>query len=250
LIKRTDTEEVMNAEKHAPRLLGAMFLVVIVTSAVGGALRSAAVGTGDISATLVHIANQPELARMSMLAHMLNSLGVVALAALLYIVLRTQHRIIALIALGWWLLEAGFGALGEIGTLALIRLSLEFVSAGAPAQSSYQMLGAFLYEGFVEQSMALHMFFYCAGGILWYSLFYHSRYVPRLLALYGVIVATVGLAGIVLELLGNEVPILVYLPILPFELIIGFWLLLRGIAEPESPPTQSPQADPGYGGVA
>ena len=35
--------------------------------------------------------------------------------------------------------------------------------------------------------------------------------------------------GIVFEFFGYDVPIYVYLPILPFELTIGTWLLLRGI---------------------
>ena len=31
------------------------------------------------------------------------------------------------------------------------------------------------------------------------------------------------------EILGATVPIVVYLPILPFELAIGGWLLIRGV---------------------
>ena len=39
------------------------------------------------------------------------------------------------------------------------------------------------------------------------------------------------LVGIVFELLGYDVSIFVYLPILPFELTIGVWLMLKGIQE-------------------
>jgi hypothetical protein len=42
---------------------------------------------------------------------------------------------------------------------------------------------------------------------------------------------TVGFIGIVLQLLGYEVSIFVFLPILPFEVTIGGWLMLRGIKE-------------------
>jgi len=38
-----------------------------------------------------------------------------------------------------------------------------------------------------------------------------------------------GLAAVVFLLAGYAVPIIVSLPILPFELAIGAWLLLRGI---------------------
>jgi hypothetical protein len=52
------------------------------------------------------------------------------LAGLLYSVLHTQHKLIALVALGCWLAEAISLAFGQIGTLALLPVSLDFVQAG------------------------------------------------------------------------------------------------------------------------
>jgi hypothetical protein len=51
------------------------------------------------------------------------------------------------------------------------------------------------------------------------------------ISLFGLLAASVGLVGIVLELLGYTLPIVVYLPIGLFELIVGFWLMLKGIKE-------------------
>lgn len=84
------------------------------------------------------------------------------------------------------------------------------------------------------------MWFYCVGGILWYALFFQSKSVPRAIALFGVAAVSVGLAGIVFELFGYAVPISIYLPILPFELTIGLWLLLRGIPGRSGRPIQAP----------
>ncbi len=50
-----------------------------------------------------------------------------------------------------------------------------------------------------------------------------------LISLFGVLAVSLGLVGFVLELFGYVVPIWVFLPILPFELAIGVWLILRGI---------------------
>lgn len=61
------------------------------------------------------------------------SAGIIVLTVLLYIVLNKQNKIIALVALGWWLAEAITLAVSTIGTFALIPLSLKFVKAGAPA---------------------------------------------------------------------------------------------------------------------
>jgi hypothetical protein len=189
----------MSSNRNASRLLGAAFLFVVLTSLSGGLLLPRAVGSGGMSDILVNISQNPTLMRVSILVDLTTSLGVVVLAALLFVVLSSQNRIMALVALGWWLLEAASLALSKTGAAALIPLSQAFVDAGAPDPSPYLALGEFLYHGLVAmQGQTMHMLFYCAGGILWYFLFYKSRYIP---------------------------------PILPFELIVGTWLLLRGIKD-------------------
>jgi len=222
----------MSSRKSTPRLLGAAFLIVIVTSLIGGLLLSSATGSGSISDILVSISNNATLLRISILGDMATSVGVVALAVLLYAVLNNQNRIMALVALGLWLIEAIALAISTIGASALIPLSQGFVKAGSPLSSYYQTLGEFLYSDVVVQlGQTIHMFFYCSGGILWYYLFYKSKYVPRVISLYGLMAVIVSLAGTVYVFLGNEISILASLPIFPFELAIGAWLLLRGTRE-------------------
>ena len=221
----------MNLDKNAPRFLGAAFLIVIVTSAISGTFHDSVVGSSSISEILSNIPNNLTMMHISILGGMLNSTGIIILAVLLYIVLKKQNKIIALVALSLWLAEAIFYAIMQIGSLALIPLSMDFVQAGAPLNSFYQTLGEFLYTGVYRQGLTIHMWFYCIGGLLWYSLFYRSKYIPRVISLFGVIAVVLGLAGIVVEFLGSVVPIFVYVPIGLFEFIIGFWLLLRGIKD-------------------
>ena len=123
----------MNTQKNAPRLLGAAFLLVAVVSLGSGLLLSSVVGSGSISDILVHVSHQGTLMRLSSLGELATSAGIVALAGLLYSVLHTQHKLIALVALGCWLAEAISLAFSQIGTLALLPVSLDFVQAGAPA---------------------------------------------------------------------------------------------------------------------
>jgi hypothetical protein len=170
--------------------------------------------------------------RIFILGDLVISLGIIVLAALLYAVLNKQNKIIALVALGCWLTEAIALAISKIGASALIPLSLEFAKAGAPQYSYYQTLAGFLYNGIVIQlGQTIELLFYCFGAMLWYSLFYRSRYIPRPIALFGLIAVSVALVGLVIEFLGHDVSILVFLPILPFELTIGTWLVLRGIRD-------------------
>jgi len=221
----------MNREKNAPRLLGAAFLFVAVVSLSSGLLLSSVVGSGSISGMLVNISHQQTLMRLSSLGELVTSSGIVVLAALLYLVLRKQNKMIALVALGCWLAEAIFLAISQLGALALLPVSLDFVQAGAPVHSSYQTLGAFLYAGVNNQGIMIHMWFYCIGGMLWYALFYTSKSIPRVISLWGLLAVSVAFVGIVLQVLGYDVSIFVFLPILPFEVTIGVWLMLRGIKE-------------------
>lgn len=213
---------------RAPRFLGAMFLVVVVTSLIQGLPGTSISGSASATDILRYASENEPVLWISIVAGIATSAGIIVLATLLYIVLRPQNEILALVALGWWLAEAVFDAISLIGAAALIPLSRDFVAAGSPADSQYQTLAGFLYVGVDQLSYTFHMAFYCVGGIIWYSLFVRSASIPRAIPLFGVAAVTVALVGIVLELFGNDVPVLVYLPILPFELAIGGWLLLRG----------------------
>jgi len=147
----------MNAEKNAPRLLGAAFLIVAIASLISGLLFMSVIGSGSISDSLVNVSHQLTLMRLSSLGQLVTSSAIVALAGLLYIVLHKQNKIIALVALGWWLAEAIFLALSQLGVLALLPLSLDFVQGGALQHSFYQSLGAFLYSGVYNQGYTIHM---------------------------------------------------------------------------------------------
>ena len=135
----------MDLGERAPRFLGAAFLAVVVTSLAGGLLFESVVGSGDMSDILVNISANAGLMRLSILVDLMTSLGVILLASLLYVVLREESRILALVALGWWLGEALSLAFSKTAAAALIPLSRYFVQAGAPDASFHQALGTFLH---------------------------------------------------------------------------------------------------------
>jgi hypothetical protein len=219
----------MKVDSLAPRLLGAAYLVVIVTSLVSGLVPSSALGAGSLAETLRNAADNDTAIRVGVLFAMVNSAGIVVLATLLYVVLRGYGRAVAVAGLGMWLGEAFFYALGDFGLLALVPLGQDFVKAGSPDPSAYLTQADFLYNGLYGLSGTLLMFFYCAGGLLFYSLFFTSRTIPRLLSGYGLAAVTLATAVVVLELLGAGNLMALLVPILPFELVAGLWLLIKGI---------------------
>jgi hypothetical protein len=223
----------MFTDKYLPRLTGAAFLFVIIASLSSGLLFPTGGGSGSsISEIMLDVSKNVTMAQGSVLLGIINCTGVIVLAMLLFSVLSNHNRVMARFALGLWLAEAIVLTLSSAGAFALVALSQGYVQAGAPQGSFYQTLGEFLYNGLYKfGSGTLHMWFYCLGGIIWYGLFYESHYIPRIISLYGILAVLVGLVGIVFQFFGYTVPIFVYLPLLPFELTIGLWLLIKGIGE-------------------
>ena len=215
----------MEATGRVPRLLGATFLVVVVTSLVGGVLLSSAIGSNG-SEVLVGASKNTDLLRAAAILDLVTAIGIVVLAGLLFAVLAVLDRTLALIAFGLWLIEATLMVVSRLGALSLVPLAQ---ASGTADPTSSQVLGETIYEGIVRNAYSIHMLFYCAGGLLWYGLFYRSGYLPRAIPLFGVAAVILALGGTVLQLLGASVPIVVFMPLFPFELLIGGWLLLRGI---------------------
>ena len=225
----------MNSDKFTPRLLGMMFVIVAVASLLGGLLLSSLsythIGPPDnISETMIKISDNPTTMQMSIVVELITAIGIVLLAVLLYTTLKKQNKIIALWAFGLWIGEAIILAVREISASSLLKVSQEFVKAGAPDSSNFQAFGSLFYES-AQIGYGVLMVFYCLGGMLFYYLFLKSKYVPIVISLWGITAASLGFIGTLIGFFDYEVPMYVFLPILPFELAIGVWLMVKGIRD-------------------
>jgi hypothetical protein len=68
-------------------------------------------------------------------------------------------------------------------------------------------------------------------GILFYYLLYKSGGVPRALSLWDLITVLPLLIGTVSQMFSRELPFILYLPYVPFEFVIGVWILVKGIKD-------------------
>jgi len=225
----------MLSDKNAPRLLGFAFFFVAVLSLVSGlpldSYGIALIGESEnISFTMVDVASNQSTVRLSIIGYLIESCSIVLLAVLLYHVLRPHNQILATWGLGLWLAEAVFVAVRQISVYGLLRISIEFVESGLTTSLNLLTFGTLFYQLF-QFIYASQMIFYTVGGLIFYYLFFASRTVPRWLSLWGLIAASLGLVGELLVLLGNNVLMFAFLPILPFELAIGIWLMAKGTKE-------------------
>jgi hypothetical protein len=222
----------MNIDKNTPRFTGAAFLLQAVASAIAGlVLLRPLIVPGDITASMTNMANSAIQVRAGIVVEMITAIGLVILSALLFIILKQQNMKIALVALGLRLVEVALLAVSRVETFALLRTSQASVLEGHPAY--LQTLGNLAFES-QEIAYSLSMVFFTLGGTLFYYLLFKSDYVPKALAIFGLIAAPLAFVGELFGLFGISVPIIVFIPNLPFELAIGIWLLVKGIKDTET----------------
>lgn len=222
----------MSTVNRTSRILGVAFLLQFVTSFSSGVfLQPAWLVPGDISATMIKIANSAWLMRANILLDMLTALGIIFLGAMLFVYLRKENEKVALVALGFYVLEAALLAASRGDAFSLLRISQEYATAGQPAileTMGNLALGSMDFVGFT-----LHMLAFCLGGILFYYLLYRSGIVPRALSLWGLVTIVPLLIATLLGIFDYQVPSIVAVPYVPFEFVIGVWIVIKGVKDGE-----------------
>jgi hypothetical protein len=215
----------MNSSKNTPHFLGIAFLIVLITSALGSIFLNAAIGTGGTSEVMDNILNNMTMFRISIMTELFTSIGIIVLAVLLYSVLQEQNKIISLIALMFWVAEGITLAISKLGAFSLIQLSKHYESSKSDYLNTFYEV---MFNGFDRTGYGLHFLFYCLGGVLWFYLFYKSGFIPKMIALWGVIAESGSLVGSVIVLCGINVNMLYFAHIALLELAIGLWLAIKG----------------------
>jgi hypothetical protein len=224
----------MHTDRKTARLLGAAQLLVAVASAASGsALLGARIWSGSVADNLASIPDNLAVMRINLVGEQVTSMAILLLGAVFYYVFYRQYKVIALVALGLYWAEAITLSVSRMPAFSLLSLSQEFVKAGAPDAAYFETLGGVFYSS-AQFGYTLHMVFFCVGALLWYYLFYRTRVIPRVLSVWGLV--AIGLLSINILLLlydpaiGNVWVLLA--PYVPFELVLGVWLIVKGFSAP------------------
>ena len=219
----------VSTEHRLPRYVGAAFLVQFVTSLTAGLL-SASVLTDGMPGVLTRIAEDPARIRVVVVLELVTSLAIFMLAALLYLMLRDTGPAVALAGLVLWCAEALLLALSMLGVWALLDRGVATSGVGAGSISSADTaVGTFAF-GLYEHTGDLDMIFFAVGALLWYSLLLRSGVVPRWLAVWGLASVSLVLVATLMLVWDRSLQpsVVLYAAYVPFELVVGLWLLIRG----------------------
>ena len=212
------------------RIAGFTFLFYIAVAFPSMVLLDRATRGEGIAARLASIAQHATDVRVAVVLVLLGCFAALVLAVTLYAITREQDPDIAMLAMTCRVAEGVISGISIPETLGLLWLA---TSAGpnAPDTGGAHALGAYLLRG----DMALTATFFAVGSALFSYLLLRGRMIPTPLAWLGVLASVLLVVALPLQLAGflrGPITTLMYLPMLAFELALGPWLLVKGVAEP------------------
>jgi len=185
---------------------------------------------GNNAATVNNIINNELRFRISVVSEIIMYAIVVLLSHALYVILKGAGRNLALLALLWRVGEAIIGA-GVTVLTGLIPLLLLNGKAGFGQEQMEALVGLFLQLR--SGGLDFVLIFIGMGGTVFCYLFWAAKYIPRILAGWGMITYLSMLILAVVSILWPDLPesakMYFYAPGGLFEIIIGLWLLVKGV---------------------
>lgn len=221
------------SQQKAARVAGLAYLLIIITSVLSMIfLDSKLTVKGNTAATVNNIMANEVLFRIMTAYDLIMFTSVVILSLALYVTLKPVSRNLALLALLWRLGEVIIGGVAVLSSLiVLVLLNGADYSAVFETGQLHALVGLFLHVRFAAFSIVF--VFLSLGSIVFFYLFFKSKYVPRILAALGIFSFSLMLMWPFVNIFSPNYAAMIqgasFAPAIIFELIIGFWLLSKGV---------------------
>ena len=215
------------------RIAGFLYIFIIMIGVLNGIfIDSSLIVPGNDTATAANIMANDLLFRVGIASTLILYACVVVLSWALYVILRTVKKDLALLAL---LLRSAEAVLGGATVLVsftiLALLNGEDYSGVFGTEQLHTLVRSFL--DVRTAGLDIVLVFVGLGGAVFCYLFFKSKFVPRLLAAWGIFtylsMVVLGLVSILFPDHPMMFETVLYSLGGLFELIFGFWLLVKGV---------------------
>lgn len=208
--------------------LGAALLTQAVLALVAGAvLTNPLLERTDTGQTLANLAAQHVRADVAVVMQFATAIAIVWLGMLLRRVVRAVGGVAADTAAALYAVEAGLLVLATVFLHLAIRLA-QAPAGDQPGLAPTAELGRLLLQG-KDIAGAAAIVAFGIGGPLFYGLLWRARVLPSWLPLWGLLSAPLVVVVIVANLYGAGIPFPVVFPYVPFEFMLGLYVLRRGL---------------------
>jgi hypothetical protein len=213
------------------RLAGLTYVLIILIGIFSVSyIDSNLIVPGDDAATVSNILVNELQFRLCVLSEIFMYVLVILLSLALYVILRRVDKNLALLALLWRFGEAivGVGIAVLSGIIPLLLLNREYALDAEQMQS---LIGLFL--AVRSGGLDIVLIFVGVGGTLFCYLLFKSKLIPRILSAWGMLTYLSMLILACVSILVPGIPestkMILYTPGGLFEIVIGLWLLVKGI---------------------
>jgi hypothetical protein len=213
------------------KVAGLTYIIVILLGVFSvNFIETSLIVPDNDAVTYINISENEFLFRIAIVSEVLMYLLVILLSLSLYVVLKNVNNNLALLALLFRVAESIIGAAATVisGLIPLLLINTETVFSPEQLQTLLK-----LFLDIRNSGLDIVLMFIGVGGTIFCYLFYQSNYVPKFLASWGIFTYLTMLILALTSLLSPDIPevakMIFYAPGGLFELIFGFWLLLKGI---------------------
>jgi hypothetical protein len=221
----------MNGYKKTARMVGVFYIAATVAGIIGISLTQS---TLDASDYLVKISANENQMRTGALFELIMAVAVVGIAVTVYPVLKKHNVSMAIGYVGARLVEGVLLIIGTLSMLTLLTLSQEFAAAGTPDASYFHTSGELLlavrdWGGHVILDVAV----FPLGALIFYSLLYRTKLIPRWLSGVGLVGAILYWTASLFVLFDAIEPlstphIALQAPLGLQEMVLAVWLIVKG----------------------
>jgi len=223
--------------KSISRICGVLYVSTVLAFLVNNLfVKEQLVDAESVSSTLGLVADNAFRYRLALSIDFLAMVAVMALVFSLFTILKPVNPYLALLALGWRIGEVVLQAGAKIADYLLLNLSQSVASSSGSGIAGLEHLGQMLIAGSMR-GVWLSFVFFSAGSIVNNWLFFKSKAIPTILAIYGLISTALYALGSLLALiidLPESANMGLMLPLVLFELGLGFYLAIFGMKDASS----------------
>lgn len=208
------------------RLSGFLLLWLIVTGVSGMLITSHVQGSGAFADVAQRVIASERLYRIGLMCALVETFSALVLAFSLYMTLRPVNEGLAQLGMYWRIGESIIGSVGVL--LGFMKLRLYLSAQGSGAESL--LLDLLRQAGTASYNISATSF--SIGSLIFFYLFYRSRYIPRALSALGIfasiVVTVICMASLIFPEYSRPLGY-GWAPMAVAEVVTGLWLMVRGV---------------------
>lgn len=221
------------SQKTVAKIVGILLITATVINVIGNDLIRPVLSSENWLSVVSEQANQIKLGSILVFVSALASVGI---AIWLYPILKKYNPYLALTAVIFRVIEAVFYTVSVVGALALITLGQEYLKAGSPSDSYFQVIGSFVLTARDASGFVFAVTAFALGALAYYYIFYRAKLVPRWLSVWGIISCIILLIAVYSAVSSGPAfaiagpTMMLAASIALQEMVLAIWLIVKGFS--------------------